>query len=168
MVLKVGQCNMEIFNNFPLWTSLTAIFFAQFLKVPIQYIATRKIDWSLITSTGSMPSSHSAAVTALATSVGLENGFDSPLFAVTTVFAVITMYDASGVRRQAGKHATVFNQLMADFNKLVDDVKAWPKMEEHEKQLELKELLGHEPIEVFFGALSGIFLALVLYFFFQL
>jgi acid phosphatase family membrane protein YuiD len=156
---------MDIFNNFPLWTSLAAILFAQFLKVPIQYIATKKIDWSLITSTGSMPSSHSAAVTALATSVGLVTGFDSPLFAVTTVFAVITMYDASGVRRQAGKHATILNQLVADFNKLVDDVKAWQTMKEQEKQLELKELLGHEPIEVFFGALSGIFLALVLYFF---
>lgn len=155
---------MDIFNNFPLWTSLAAILFAQFLKVPIQYIATKKMDWSLITSTGSMPSSHSAAVTALATSVGLVTGFDTPLFAVTTVFAVITMYDASGVRRQAGKHATILNQLVADFNKLVDDVKAWPTMKEQEKQLELKELLGHEPIEVFFGALSGIFLALVLYF----
>lgn len=156
---------MSLLQNFPLWVSLAAILFAQFLKVPIQFMATKKIDWSLITSTGSMPSSHSAAVTALATSVGLETGFDSPLFAVTTVFAVITMYDASGVRRQAGKHATVLNQLIADFNMLVNDVKAWPQMEEKEKQMQLKELLGHEPIEVFFGALSGIFLALIIYFY---
>jgi uncharacterized protein len=156
---------MDLFLNFPLWAALAAIFFAQFVKVPIHFIATKKLDWSLFTSTGGMPSSHSAAVTALTTGVALKSGLDSPIFAISAIFAIITMFDASGVRRQAGEQAIVLNQLVSDFNKLVDDVLTWPKKEEHEKRKELKELLGHKPIEVFFGGLTGIILTLILYYF---
>ena len=156
---------MDLFINFPFWASLAAIFFAQFIKVPIHFIATKKLDWSLLTSTGGMPSSHSAAVTALSTGVALESGLHSPIFAISAIFAIITMFDASGVRRQAGEQAIVLNQLVADFNKLVEDVKSWPKKEEHEKRNELKELLGHKPIEVFFGGLTGVFLTLALYYY---
>ncbi|WP_088103960.1 divergent PAP2 family protein [Halalkalibacter urbisdiaboli] len=154
---------MELFQNFPLWASLFAIVFAQFIKIPLAYIATRKLDWTLFTSTGGMPSSHSAAVTSLSTSVAVEHGMDSTLFAVSAVFGIIVMFDATGVRRHAGYHATVLNQLVSDFNKLVKEVKTWPKKEENEKRKELKELLGHQPIEVFFGALLGILLTLVLH-----
>ena len=156
---------MDLFINFPFWASLASIFFAQFVKVPIHFIATKKLDWSLITSTGGMPSSHSAAVTALTTGIALQSGLHSPIFAVSAIFAIITMFDASGVRRQAGEQAIVLNQLVADFNKLVEDVKTWPKKEEQEKRNELKELLGHKPIEVFFGGLTGIILTLILYYF---
>lgn len=156
---------MEILFNFPLWASLAAIFFAQFVKVPIQFIATRRLDWSLLTSTGGMPSSHSAAVTALSTGIALETGLDSPVFAVSAIFAVITMFDATGVRRQAGEQAIVLNQLVADFNRIIEDAKDWPKKPEQEKRRELKELLGHKPIEVFFGGLTGIFLTLLLHYF---
>ena len=156
---------MDLFINFPFWASLASIFFAQFVKVPIHFIATKKLDWSLITSTGGMPSSHSAAVTALTTGIALQSGFHSPIFAVSAIFAIITMFDASGVRRQAGEQAIVLNQLVADFNKLVEDVKSWPKKEGQEKRNELKELLGHKPIEVFFGGLTGIILTLILYYF---
>jgi uncharacterized protein len=157
---------MEILLNFPLLASLAAIFFAQFVKVPITYIATRKIDWSLILSTGGMPSSHSAAVTALATGVALDNGLASSLFAVSAVFAIITMFDATGVRRHAGEQATVLNKLVTDFNTFVGEAKAWPQQEEKEKQKKLKELLGHQPIEVFFGGLTGILLTLFLHYLF--
>ena len=156
---------MDLFINFPFWASLAAIFFAQFVKVPIHFIATKKLDWSLLTSTGGMPSSHSAAVTALTTGVALESGLHSPVFAVSAIFAIITMFDASGVRRQAGEQAIVLNQLVADFNKLVEDVKTWPQKEEKQKRKELKELLGHKPIEVFFGGITGVFLTLVLYYY---
>jgi uncharacterized protein len=156
---------MNILENFPLWAALAAIFFAQFVKVPIQYIATRKLDWSLLTSTGGMPSSHSAAVTALSTGIAIEAGLDSALFAVSAVFAIITMFDATGVRRQAGEQAIVLNKLVADFNKFLEDAKTWPQKEEQEKRKELKELLGHKPIEVFFGGLTGVFLTLFLYYF---
>ncbi len=156
---------MDLFINFPFWASLAAIFFAQFVKVPIHFIATKKLDWSLLTSTGGMPSSHSAAVTALTTGVALESGLHSPVFAVSAIFAIITMFDASGVRRQAGEQAIVLNQLVADFNKLVEDVKTWPQKEEKEKRKELKELLGHKPIEVFFGGITGVILTLILYYY---
>jgi len=155
---------MELLTNFPLWASLAAIFFAQFVKVPIQYIATRRLDWSLLTSTGGMPSSHSAAVTALSTGVALETGMDSSVFAVSAVFAIITMFDASGVRRQAGEQAIVLNQLVADFSRFAEEAKGWQDKPEQEKQKELKELLGHKPIEVFFGGMSGIALTLLLHY----
>lgn len=154
---------MEFFTNFPLWAALAAIGFAQFVKVPLHFIVSRKIDWSLLTSTGGMPSSHSAAVTALTTGIGLEQGVGSPFFAIATVFAVIVMFDASGVRRHAGEQATVLNRLVSDFQKFAEDAKLWPKLNEDQKRSELKELLGHKPIEVFFGGLTGILLTLVLY-----
>ncbi|MDX8365909.1 divergent PAP2 family protein [Cytobacillus sp. IB215665] len=153
---------MELMSNFPLWSALLAIFFAQFVKVPIQFFATKKIDWSLLTSTGGMPSSHSAAVTALTTGIAIEEGFGSPIFALSAVFAIIVMFDATGVRRHAGEQATVLNQLVSDFNKFVGEAKLWPKKPQEEKRKELKELLGHQPIEVFFGGLTGIFLTLLL------
>lgn len=155
---------MDFFTNLPLWSSLAAIFFAQFVKVPLQYIATKKWDWALLTSTGGMPSSHSAAVTALATSVGLLEGFGSSIFSVAAVFAIIVMFDATGVRRHAGEQATVLNQLVSDFNKFVEEAKMWPQKDPKEKQKELKTLLGHQPIEVFFGGLTGIVLALLIYY----
>ncbi|MFD1778790.1 divergent PAP2 family protein [Fredinandcohnia salidurans] len=154
---------MELFTNFPLWAALAAIGFAQFVKVPLHFFVTKKVDWSLVTSTGGMPSSHSAAVTALTTGIALEQGVDSPFFAIATVFAVIVMFDASGVRRHAGEQATVLNQLVADFQKFAEDAKLWPKLDEDSKRKELKELLGHKPIEVFFGGLTGVLLTLLLH-----
>jgi uncharacterized protein len=156
---------MDILFNFPLVAALTAILFAQFIKVPIHYIAFRKMDWSLLTSTGGMPSSHSAAVVALVVAVAIESGLNSPVFAVATMFAIITMFDATGVRRQAGEHAVVLNQLVTEFNLLVNQVKNWQKQEEKQKQHQLKELLGHKPIEVFFGAITGALIAFILYYF---
>ncbi|KIY20549.1 MULTISPECIES: divergent PAP2 family protein [Mesobacillus] len=155
---------MDLFTNFPLWASLAAIFFAQFVKVPIQYIATRRLDWSLLTSTGGMPSSHSAAVTALSTGVALQTGMDSAVFAVSAVFAIITMFDASGVRRQAGEQAVVLNQLVLDFGRFAQEAKGWQDKPAQEKRKELKELLGHKPIEVFFGGLTGIALTLLFHY----
>ncbi|QOY38047.1 divergent PAP2 family protein [Anaerobacillus isosaccharinicus] len=155
---------MELLTNFPLWAALIAIGFAQFIKVPLQYIATRRFDWSLLTSTGGMPSSHSGAVTALSTAIALEEGLGSPLFAISAIFGIIVMFDASGVRRHAGEQATVLNRLVHDFNKLVIEVKSWPEKEEKEKRKELKELLGHQPIEVIFGGLTGVLLTLFLHF----
>ncbi|KAB7666475.1 divergent PAP2 family protein [Bacillus sp. B1-b2] len=153
---------MELLHNFPLLASLAAILFAQFVKVPITFFVTKKIDWSLLTSNGGMPSSHSAAVTALSTGVALETGFDSPIFAVAAIFAIITMFDAAGVRWQAGEQAVVLNRLVEDFNKFITEAKGWQNKPEKEKRKELKELLGHKPIEVFFGGLTGILLTLVL------
>lgn len=154
---------MELFLNFPLWAALTAIFFAQGVKVPIALVFTKEIRPDLAFSTGGMPSSHSAAVAALTTAVGIVEGVASTLFAVSCVFSVIIMFDATGVRRQAGEQAIVLNKLIRDFQLFVDEAKNWSHKEDYERRQELKELLGHQPIEVFFGGLTGIAVALILH-----
>jgi uncharacterized protein len=153
-----------LLTNYPLWSAIFAILFAQAIKIPIMYISTRKFEWNLFFSTGGMPSSHSSGVTCLATSIGLVEGVDSTLFAVTVVFSVIVMYDAKGVRWQAGEQAIVLNQLVRDFQHLTTEIKNWPNKNEEEKRRELKELLGHRPSEVFFGAILGIGLGFGIYY----
>ncbi|MGE7920303.1 divergent PAP2 family protein [Viridibacillus sp. NPDC093762] len=154
---------MELLHNIPLLSSIFAIIFAQFVKIPIHFIATKKIDWSLFTSTGGMPSSHSAAVSALTTAIGFESGLDSPLFAASTVFAIIVMFDATGIRYQAGQQAIIINQLRKDFQVFVNEAKGWNNKKEEEKMQELKTLLGHRPSEVFFGSLTGILISVIVY-----
>ena len=94
-----------------------------------------------------MPSSHSAFVTSLSTAVGIELGFDSVIFALAAAFAVVVMYDASGVRRAAGRQAKVLNAILEDLN----------RRELHPERL--RELLGHTPFEVLVGALLGVVVA---------
>ena len=154
---------MALLQNTPILLSIFSILFAQFVKVPIHLIATKKLDWSLMTSTGGMPSSHSAAVTSLATAVGFETGMDSPIFAVAAMFAAIVMYDATGVRWQAGQHAVIINRIRNELTVFFNEVKHWPEKNEDEKIKELKTLLGHKPSEVFMGALTGILVAVLFY-----
>ena len=124
-------------------------FFAQVLKFIIFTLKSKRINFKIFTTTGGMPSSHSAGVMGLATSIGLIAGFDSLVFAVSFGFALITMYDAAGVRRAAGKTAACLNKMMDDFYK--HDVQAIGG--------KLKELLGHTPLEVIMGAIFGILFA---------
>ncbi|MFC7394632.1 divergent PAP2 family protein [Scopulibacillus cellulosilyticus] len=157
---------MALFENFPLIISLLGIFVAQVIKVPIHLIVSRRLNWGLLISNGGMPSSHSCAVTALATGVGLESGFRSTVFAVAAMFAIITMFDAAGVRRQAGEHASLLNQLRKDFATFVSEFRNWQDKSDYERQKDLKELLGHKPIEVYSGAVLGILLALIVFYYF--
>ncbi|MCP3028277.1 divergent PAP2 family protein [Halobacillus sp. A5] len=154
---------MDLLQNFPLWASIAAIIFAQVIKIPIQFIASRALNPGLAFSTGGMPSSHSAAVTALSTAVGLDQGFDSSMFAIAAVFTIIVMFDSTGVRRQTGEQAIMLNILLNDFHRFVNEAREWSNKEQFQKREELKELLGHKPIEVFFGGLTGILLATFLY-----
>lgn len=156
---------MDILTNIPLLAALFGIIFAQFVKIPITYLVTKKVDWKLFTSTGGMPSSHSAAVTALTTAVAFETGLGSPLFAVSAIFAIIVMFDASGVRFQAGQQAIIINQMRIDFQIFVNQSKEWAHKKDAEKIEELKTLLGHKPSEVFMGALTGIFISIIIYVF---
>lgn len=112
-----------------------------------------------------MPSSHSAAVTSIATAVGLETGFDSPTFAVAAMLAGIVMYDASHVRFQAGQHAAVLNELRHDLQLFFKEIKRWPEMNERERIQDLKTLLGHKKSEVLIGGLAGIVLSITWYIF---
>lgn len=152
---------MDLFTNIPFIASIVAILFAQFIKVPIHLIVYRKIEWGLMFSTGGMPSSHSAAVTALMTTLAVEHGFGSPYFAIAVVFGIIVMFDATGVRRQAGEQAIVLNKLTLDFQEFVVHAKGLTAEKQEEKTKHLKELLGHKPVEVFFGAVTGIVIGIL-------
>ena len=137
------------------FSAFTAIITAQLLKCVVFIIIKRKIDLRLFTTTGGMPSSHSAGVMALSTAVGLINGFSSVEFAISIGFACIVMYDAAGVRRAAGKQAACLNKIIMDIYKQ-DLVEAGGK---------LKELLGHTPMQVFVGAAFGVLYAFGVHYF---
>ncbi len=134
---------------------MLAAFIAQLIKFIIFTIKTRKVNFKIFTTTGGMPSSHSAGVMGLSTAVGIIKGFDSIAFAIALGYALITMYDAAGVRRAAGKTAACLNRMMDDFYK--HDVQAIGG--------KLKELLGHTPFEVIMGALFGIVFAYYFHFY---
>ncbi|MCP8616053.1 divergent PAP2 family protein [Salirhabdus salicampi] len=151
-----------MFISFPLLAALLAMVIAQFIKIPLHFMATREWKPGLMFSTGGMPSSHTATVMALTTSIGLLEGFHSNQFAISLVLAVIVMHDATGVRRHAGHHAQILNQMVNDFNIIVDVIKH-PNFKKYETREKLKELLGHQPAEVFFGALLGIVVGLLMY-----
>ncbi|MGD1854226.1 MAG: divergent PAP2 family protein [Leptolyngbyaceae cyanobacterium] len=140
----------EIFQNHVLVVSLVACLTAQLLKLIIEVIQNHRLNFRVLVETGGMPSSHSALVTALSCGVGQTIGWSSPAFALTSVFAVIVMYDAAGVRQAAGKQARVLNQIVDEF------------FNEHELQEDrLKELLGHTPVQVIAGAALGVFIGLL-------
>ena len=126
--------------------SFSSVFVAQMIKGIIHLIVKRNLDLRLFTTTGGMPSSPSAGVMSLATSVGLLNGFSSVEFAIALGYAFIVMYDAAGVRRAAGKQAACLNKIIMDIY----------KQDLAEAGGRLKELLGHTPLQVFVGALFGV------------
>ncbi len=135
----------EIFSNNILWATVFSCILAQLLKIPLHYWMHKQLDWTRCIGSGGMPSSHSSSVCTLGTCVGLQYGFDTPLFAITVAFAVIVMYDAAGVRKEAGEQAKILNRI----------IKKFEKQEFHIDQ-ELKELIGHTKPEVLVGALLGI------------
>lgn len=137
--------------NKVLLTAIVGSLSAQILKLIINYINYKKLDFRILFSTGGMPSSHSASVMSLSMAVGFEEGFRSNLFAICLFFSFIVMYDAAGIRRAAGKQAEILN-------KIIEDLYAGRKTDE-----KLKELLGHTPIEVIIGAIWGIIVALIMY-----
>ncbi|MBL8012820.1 MAG: divergent PAP2 family protein [Candidatus Omnitrophica bacterium] len=142
----------DISHNKILVITLTVWFIAQTIKVVLGVIQEKRLKFRWFIGTGGMPSSHAAGVSALATTVGLEYGFRSGLFAVASVFALITMFDAQGVRRAAGLQAGVLNKIMEDMY--------WKGRIESNR---LAELLGHSPFQVFVGLFLGLSLALMLY-----
>ena len=135
-------------------SGLLAVFIAQFLKLITFYFKTGKIDFEYLSTTGGMPSSHSAGVCALTMSVGLIEGFDSVLFAMSCGYALVVMHDAAGIRKNTGKMAKQLNQIIKDFYK--SDLKT--------KSAQLKELLGHTPNEVIVGALLGVALSVIVHY----
>lgn len=141
---------MEVFQNHILMVSFVAWLIAQILKVLIYLLMEHRFDvWRLV-SMGGMPSSHSTLVTALATSVGIEDGVRSSTFALAVIFASVVMYDAAGIRQAVSAQARILNRLLDEYFK-------------HQRldEVRLRELLGHTRIEVLVGAFLGIGTALV-------
>ena len=141
---------MMIWNNECLWIPIITWFIVQSLKVIIDLIKNKKLNVRRLWGSGGMPSSHSALMCSLATTVAYSHGVDSALFALSVIFAMVVMYDAAGVRRAAGKQARVLNQIIESEGKNIN------------MQEKLMELLGHTPVEVFAGAILGIVVAIML------
>lgn len=139
-------------QNHILSITIVAWVFTQTIKVTLGVIREKRFNFRWFIGTGGMPSSHAAGATALALSSGLELGFSSPLFALAFVFALVTMFDAQGVRRSAGKQAEILNKFLEDIY--------WKGTI---KEGKLKELLGHTPIEVLAGSIIGSLIALAMH-----
>lgn len=135
----------DILDNHVLLVALIACITAQVLKAIIELLRHRKLNLRVMVETG-MPSAHSALVTSLACGIGQTLGWASPMFAATSVFAIIVMYDAAGVRQAAGKQARVLNQIIDELFQ--------EKPEFNEDRL--KELLGHTPFQVIAGSALGV------------
>ena len=139
---------IALFENKALIAGLIAWLLAQVIKMPLDYFRTRRWNWALLLTTGGMPSSHSALMTATVFAVGLYYGFDDPLFALGVAITMIVTYDAAGVRRQAGIHAQRINVVFGEL------LRGHPISEK-----DLREVLGHTPLEVMGGILLGLIVA---------
>ena len=142
----------RIFVNPVFAPAISAWFLAQMIKVILTWITERRMDMSRFVGSGGMPSSHSALVMAVTTAIGLEQGFDTSLFGLALTLSLVVMYDAAGVRRAAGDQARTLNRIVG----LLFG-------EEEFSHRELKELLGHKPVEVLAGALLGVATAAAFY-----
>lgn len=156
--------SLGVLDNYPLIAALTAIVTAQLIKIPLHFLFHREWDWKRFVGTGGMPSSHSAGVTALASAVGYQEGLDSVYFALAVILGLIVMYDAMGIRRHAGEQAIAINDLETAFDKHIEtDDPEFSRRQLRRKKKQLKELLGHHPIEVAGGAAYGIALGIALH-----
>lgn len=141
----------ELLYNYALVCAFIAWFAAQFIKLVLCLMKEKKLDFTKMVSSGGMPSSHSAAVCSLSAAIYRIEGARSALFAAAIVFSFIVMYDAANVRRYSGEHARLLNIIVTD----LFAGKPLPGKE-------LKELIGHTPIEVIAGACLGVFVPLMI------
>ena len=139
---------VAVFQNKVLIAGLAAWGLAQIIKIPLDYVRTRRWNWALLFTTGGMPSSHSSLMTGTVLAIGLYYGFDNPLFGLGVAITMIVVYDAAGVRRQAGIHAQRINVL-------VEELLKGHMFNEND----LREVLGHTPLEVIGGILLGLIVA---------
>jgi len=141
---------MDITQFKYLYVPITLWLCIQIFKVIWDLVKTKKFNFKRILGAGGMPSSHSAIVTSLATLIGKSEGITSPIFALSVIFSFIVMYDAAGIRRAAGKQASLLNKIVNT-----------PGLSNLQVQEKLVEVLGHTPIQVFVGALLGIIAGLI-------
>lgn len=140
----------EMLHNRVLIPMMIAWLLGQFLKAPLEYIINRQWKWGVMFSAGGFPSTHSALVTCASLSIGLREGFSTALFALSVAIAMVVVYDAAGVRQEAGKHARLLNEIVTEI------------FEGHQiPEKKLKEVLGHTPVEAISGIFLGVTVALV-------
>ena len=144
----------ELVTNPFLITSTSSWFIAQVMKVIINFCVTKKLDWERLVGDGGMPSGHSATVSSLAVFAALRCGCSSFEFAVCAILAIIVCHDATGVRQEAGKQAIVINDMVAQFEKL---------FKQDIVDIDLKELVGHTPLQVLAGIMVGVVNALIMH-----
>ncbi len=144
---------------YPFWSAILSALLAQLLKPIIYYFKTKKWNLHLVIDSGGMPSSHTALVSALALSVGLQEAFSSTIFAVTLVLAVIVIYDAANVRYYSGQNIKVTQQLVKDVQENLHT-----EFDDPIYQIKLKDVLGHKWMEVIAGLLLGALIALVFHY----
>ena len=140
----------KVVTNKFLYVPLMVWFCIQVFKVITELVKTKKFNFRRIMGAGGMPSSHTGVVTCLAAMVGKSQGFDTPIFAVSLIFSMIVMYDAAGVRRAAGKQASLLNKIVET-----------PGLSGVQVQEKLVEVLGHTPFQVVVGAIIGITVGLL-------
>ena len=136
---------LEVVTSKYIYVPILVWFFIQTFKVIWDLVETKKFNFKRILGAGGMPSSHSAVTVCLAVMVGKAEGFNSPIFAVALILAIVVMYDAAGIRRAAGKQASLLNKIINT-----------PGLSTLQVQEKLVEVLGHTPTQVFVGALIGI------------
>ncbi len=142
----------EVISNRALSATLISWLIAQSIKILLGLVKEKKFNFSWLITTGGMPSSHAAGVSTLATCIGFSSGFASSIFALSAIFAFITMFDAQTSRHSVGVQARILNHIMDDiyFGRKISDKR-------------LKELVGHTPVEVFVGCILGILVAFIFY-----
>lgn len=134
----------QLMNNVVLGSALLAWVFAQVLKTIFAFVSSQEFSLERLVGSGGMPSSHTALVVAMTTAIAIREGVSTASFALAFIFSAVVMYDATGVRRAAGRHAKVINQMIRQL-----------RFEHTVHHITLKELLGHTPVEVLAGGLLG-------------
>jgi len=149
--MNLSLSEVLLFNPI-LLAAISAWVLAQVSKVFIEYFKLKRWNWALVFEAGGMPSSHSAMVSATALTIGFRLGFDTAIFALAAMLAMIVVYDATGVRRESGKQAVLINSIIAEITK--------GKIPPQDK---LKEVLGHTPGEAILGTTMGLSIAIILW-----
>ena len=142
-----------LFENRILLSAVSGWLMAQVLKTIIHFYFTKKFVAERLVGSGGMPSCHSATVCSLATSTGIQFGVGSFEFAIATIFAIVVMYDAIGVRRETGNQAKIINEMMEIFESMNKELST---------EDNLKELVGHTPLQVLVGSILGILIAVTM------
>ncbi len=144
--------NNDVLANAPFVSAALAFIIAQLFKPFINAIFERRLDWNLLLSTGGMPSSHTAGVIALVTSIGFTQGVGTVSFAIAATFAAIVIHDAMGIRRAAGRQAEVINEWSRILSDLHREGQFTPE--------NLKTMLGHSFSQILGGILLGLLVGL--------